>query len=231
MRLRTHAIGIALAAVVVLPAPSVSAGSREDSVAGAVVRVSGLTREKASFGGRSRRLDYMDLRFGSDTFSAAGVSGRYVQKGNKLRFRVDPVMLERYARSWEASYGDSLRRDGLDPDAVECEVTKAKLKGRARGSEVKVRSQYKIQCVASGDFGEIDAKGSVRFRGRGQISERANLPVGSGTVGLSWNFQLLQHLPPPPVPPRSGSAGLTISTLSREVMDPSALGLVGDLDR
>jgi hypothetical protein len=151
------------------PVGTASAGGGSP-VAGKFARIGGVTKEKKSFGARVKRDDHMDVAFGEDEFSAFAVSGSYAQKGKKLRFEVDEERLLDFARSWEAAYEAELRSDDRIPDLVDCEIRKAKLKGRSKNDRVKFKATYKIRCRAEGAFGEDEARGRVRFRGKGPLA-------------------------------------------------------------
>ncbi len=116
-----------------------SARDREDPISGKSAQIVGLTREKTSFGPRITRDDYMDVIFTEGRFTAQAVSGTYTQHGKKLRFQVDEERLLAFERSWEVAYEQALRDGGLDPESVNCEITKAKLRGRLRRGDIKFK--------------------------------------------------------------------------------------------
>ncbi len=161
-----------------------SARGREDSISGKSAQIVGLTRVKTSFGPRVTRDDYLDVLFTEDRFTALAVSGSYTQDGKKVRFQVDEERLLAFERSWEVGYEQALRDRGLDPESVDCEITKAKLKGRLRRGEIKFKSIYKIRCTAEGDFGGDHATGRIRFRGRDQLHDGIILRPPFGSVPL-----------------------------------------------
>jgi hypothetical protein len=226
LRVRTVLVVVCAAALVsatVAPGAA-SAGSGEDSVAGLRARIQGVTQQRASFGAQVRGDDFLDLSFAGDTFRANAVSGEYKQRGRKLRFGIDPQRLRDFEASWEDAFLAHLEQDGVEPDSVECEVVRAKLRGKVRDGEVKLSSSYRFDCSARGDFGQIDAVVRKRFRGRGPLQVRGSAPsVLSGYAGLMWNFQLIAvafdsaeqasagALGLRPLPLLQGSAGAVVS--------------------
>jgi len=188
-----NSLRLALALVLLAPAlPAVAQAGEE--LTGTTSYIAGVTRRSASFGPRQSFNDWMELSFSEDRFSAAAVSGSYRLKKSKLRFQVDPIRLEEYAEFWETSFFLHLSESGRFAESVDCRVKKARVKGRLRDGEIKFKSSYKIRCEAEGDFGVVDAKARVRFRGKGRVSHP--LPPRPGVVpisslGLGWNFQMI----------------------------------------
>lgn len=215
--LRRLAPLVAVGWLVGLSGPAI-AGAPADPVEGHSVRIVGISKQKSSFGDPIRALDFLDLSFAADSFQANAVSGSYEQRGRQLRFHVDPARFRDYEASWEAAFGADLQAQGLEPEAVVCETTRSRLKGRVRNGRVKFTASYRFRCTASGPFGEMDAKAKRIFRGRGTLQSGPTALPGPGGVPGGGNAGLVMWIPVQ-TSQTTGSAGFTLTAVGAGLAD------------